>query len=194
MEHKDILAERIRQRREQKGYSQEYLAERAGVSIRTLQRIEGGHTEPRGHTLIALAHALNTAIEDLMDFTKKENSSTLHAINLSALAYWMFPLGNIIVPLIIWIINRDKVKGANQFGKRQILIQVGWTSLIFLSVVVFVLGPFLSQKAGIDIGEPLLVMPYLVTGLVYGLNTVYIIGVSLMISKDKQLPFLGLKQ
>ncbi len=141
MESKTILAERIRQQRVQKGYSQEHLADSAGISLRTLQRIEGGQTEPRGHTLIALAQVLDVAIEDLMDFTKEENSGTLHEINLSALAYWVFPLGNILLPLIIWIINKDKVKGANRFGRRQVLIQVGWTTLIFLSVVMFLFGP-----------------------------------------------------
>ena len=194
MENKGILAERIRQRRTEKGYSQEYLAESASISIRTLQRIEGGQTQPRGHTLIALANALDTAVEDLMDFIKKENSNTLHAINLSALSYWIFPLGNILLPLILWIINKDKVKGANQFGKRQVFIQVGWTMVIFLSVLLFLLGPFLYKKTGMDLSEMSLLLPYITTALVYGLNTVYIVFVSVMISKNKQLPFLGLRQ
>ena len=146
MESKTILAQRIRQERVRKGYAQEHLADSAGISLRTLQRIEGGQTEPRGHTLIALAQALDVAIEDLMDFTKEENSGTLHAINLSALAYWVFPLSNILLPLIIWIINKDKVKGANRFGKRKVLIQVGWTVLIFLSFVISLFGPFLHYK------------------------------------------------
>jgi transcriptional regulator with XRE-family HTH domain len=195
MEPENVLAERIRQQRILKGYSQEHLAECAGISVRTLQRIEGGQTEPRGHTLIALAQVLNVAIEDLMDFTKEENSGTLHAINLSALAYWAFPLGNILLPLIIWIINKDKVKGANRFGKRQVLIQMGWTALIFLSFVLFLYGPPMLILAGIDLGiltaTPL---PIVVTALVYVLNTIYILLVSLMISKNKRVSFLGLRQ
>ena len=177
-----------------KGYSQEHLADSAGISLRTLQRIEGGQTEPRGHTLIALAQVLDVAIEDLMDFTKEENSGTLHAINLSALAYWVFPLGNILLPLIIWIINKDKVKGANRFGKRQMLIQVGWTALIFLSVVIFLFGTLFYRPNGEILGPVLLPLPVIVTALVYLLNTVYILFVSMMISKNRQLPFLGLRQ
>ncbi|MEM8969837.1 MAG: helix-turn-helix transcriptional regulator [Bacteroidota bacterium] len=46
MKDNSILAERIRQRRSQKGYSQEYLADSASISPRTLQRIEAGQTEP----------------------------------------------------------------------------------------------------------------------------------------------------
>ncbi len=194
MESKNELAERIRQRRIQKGYSQEHLAESADISIRTLQRIEGGQTEPRGHTLIALAQALDMAVEDLMDFTKRENNNTLHAINLSALAYWIFPLGNILLPLIIWVINKEKVKGANQFGKIQVLIQTGWTTLIFLSIIIFLFGPFLAQEANIHLSDMTIALPYVVTALVYVFNTVYIIFVSLMISQHKHLPLLGLRQ
>jgi transcriptional regulator with XRE-family HTH domain len=190
MEHKNILAERIRQRRVQKGYSQEFLAESANVSVRTLQRIEGGQTEPRGHTLLALAMALDMAIEDLMDFVKKENNSVLHAINLSALSFWMFPVGNMVVPMIIWIINKDKVQGANRFGKRQLLIQTGWTMLIFLSFILFFLGPFLHQELNIRLN--LLPLPFIMIALVYGLNTLYIGIVSILISKNKRVPFLGL--
>ena len=194
MESKTILAQRIRQERVRKGYAQEHLADSAGISLRTLQRIEGGQTEPRGHTLIALAQVLDVAIEDLMDFTKEENSGTLHAINLSALAYWVFPLGNILLPLIIWIINKDKVKGANRFGRRQVLIQVGWTASIFLSVVIFLFGLPIYRLTGVNPGFAPLPLPIIVTPLVYLLNTVYILFVSMMISKNKQLPFLGLRQ
>ncbi|MEM8969836.1 MAG: DUF4870 domain-containing protein [Bacteroidota bacterium] len=128
------------------------------------------------------------AIEGLMDFTKTENKRVLHAINLSALAYWAFPLGNIILPLILWIINKDKVKGANQFGERQVLIQVGWTGLIFLAYVIFFFSPKLDD-GGFDI---IVTLPLTVTFIVYGLNTCYIIIISILISKNRQMSFLGL--
>ncbi|MEM9829169.1 MAG: helix-turn-helix transcriptional regulator [Bacteroidota bacterium] len=195
MKNNRILADRIRQRRIQKGYSQEFLAENANINIRTLQRIEAGQTEPRGHTLTALAKALEMAIEDLMDFTKTENNSILHAINLSALAYWAFPLGNIILPLILWIINKDKVKGANQFGKRQVLIQVGWTGLIFISYAISFLSPWLHIEGYTSFTSiDLLALPLVATFIVYGLNTCYIIIVAILIIKNRQVPFLGLKQ
>lgn len=193
MESKPILSERIRQRRVQKGYSQEYLADSARVSIRTLQRIEGGQTEPRGHTLIALANALDMAIEDLMDFTKKSDRSILHLINLSALSYFVLPLGNIILPLIIWILYKDKVEGVNQFGKRQIFIQVGWTMLIFLSYTFFFLPIFLIKR-GININSNAVLSLALTTILlIYALGTVYIITVALLIAKNKKVSFLGMK-
>jgi transcriptional regulator with XRE-family HTH domain len=193
MESKNILAERIRQRRIQKGYSQEYLAESASISIRTLQRIEGGQTQPQGHTLMALAQALDMAIEDLMDFTKKNDRSILHLINLSALAYVVLPLGNIILPLIIWIMYKDKVEGVNRFGKRQVFIQVGWTMLIGVGFVLWVFGPSIYQSLGLETDKfSFIAAPMTATFTMYTLNAIYIATVFFLILKDKQVPFLGL--
>ena len=193
MESKNILAERIRQRRMQKGYSQEYLAESAKVSIRTLQRIEGGQTQPQGHTLIALAQALDMAVEDLMDFTKKNDRSILHLINLSALSFFVLPLGNVILPLIIWVIYKDKVEGVNQFGKRQVFIQIGWTVLMYLGLVFFFFGPYILQLIGMEPYKfDFLTFPVTSTFLGYVLDTVYISVVFFLILKDKNVPFLGL--
>lgn len=195
MESKLILSERIRQRRMQKGYSQEYLADSAQLSIRTLQRIEAGQTEPRGHTLIALADALDVAIEDLMDFTKKSDRSILHLINLSALSYFLLPLGNIILPLIIWILYKDKVEGVGRFGKRQVFIQTGWTMLIFLSYVFFFLSPFLHNEMGMSTNSKIMMtVPLTSILLVYVLDAIYIIAVALLIAKNKSLSFLGLER
>lgn len=48
-----------------KGWSQEVLAEHAGLSLRTIQRVEQGDTVPRGHTMNQLAHALGVPLESL---------------------------------------------------------------------------------------------------------------------------------
>lgn len=59
-------AERILTIRKSKGFSQELLAEQSGVSLRTIQRVEQGETVPRGHTMQALATALNVPLEALL--------------------------------------------------------------------------------------------------------------------------------
>ncbi|QNH60560.1 helix-turn-helix domain-containing protein [Hymenobacter sediminicola] len=51
--------------RKSKGLSQEVLAEQAGISLRTIQRVEQGDTVPRGHTLLALASALQVPLQEL---------------------------------------------------------------------------------------------------------------------------------
>jgi len=64
--------ERIRELRKKRAWPQEQLAEVAGISVRTIQRIEGG--EPASfETLKAMANALDVAVEELL--TAPEQSS-----------------------------------------------------------------------------------------------------------------------
>lgn len=64
---KSELSKRVKELRSRKGLSQEQLAEISGLSLRTIQRIENGETEPRGETLKRLMNALEVAPDDLMD-------------------------------------------------------------------------------------------------------------------------------
>ena len=59
-------AERVLAIRKSKGFSQELLAEQSGVSLRTIQRVEQGETAPRGHTMQALATALEVPLDALL--------------------------------------------------------------------------------------------------------------------------------
>ena len=54
----------IQQRRLEKGWSQEYLAQVSGLSVRTIQRIEGGQRAGL-ETLKSLAAAFETDVADL---------------------------------------------------------------------------------------------------------------------------------
>jgi transcriptional regulator with XRE-family HTH domain len=45
--------------------SQAVLAERAGLTVAALSRIERGHTNPTWGTIVALARALNTTVADI---------------------------------------------------------------------------------------------------------------------------------
>lgn len=56
----------IKQLRVQRGWSQEQLAERSGLSVRTIQRIENGRT-PGLNSATALANALQVDVEELSD-------------------------------------------------------------------------------------------------------------------------------
>jgi len=52
---------RIKELRESKGLSQEGLSEKAGVSLRTIQRMENGESAPRGSTLRNIASSLDVS-------------------------------------------------------------------------------------------------------------------------------------
>ncbi len=66
------LSQRIIIARQQKGYTQEELATLAGLSIRTIQRIESGENVPRGFTLKAIAAALNLPAEQFLAYYKEQ--------------------------------------------------------------------------------------------------------------------------
>lgn len=59
------LPERIKAARERAGLSQQVLATRAGIGMRTLVRIEAGE-DVRYSTLVALANALNLEVGALV--------------------------------------------------------------------------------------------------------------------------------
>ena len=63
---RQTLAQRIKQLRILSGFSQEELSERASLSLRTIQRIENGETQPRGYSLQRLAEVLGTTPADLL--------------------------------------------------------------------------------------------------------------------------------
>ena len=118
------MAQKIKELRNRKGFSQEQLAETAKINLRTVQRIEGGETEPRGDTLKRIAHALNVAPDELIDWIEQEDKLFLVFLNISALCFIAFPLLGIIVPLAIWVLRKDKIKNINETGKRLINFQI----------------------------------------------------------------------
>ena len=61
----NFSSDKLITQRKLQGLSQDKLAEKAGISIRTLQRIEKNEVNPQPYTLGCLADALGIQIEDL---------------------------------------------------------------------------------------------------------------------------------
>lgn len=61
------LGRRVREVRTDRGWTQEAAAERLGIDVRELQRIEAGRVNLTLHTLLRLTRALGTPIRDLFD-------------------------------------------------------------------------------------------------------------------------------
>lgn len=125
------LAIRVKELRNQKGMSQEILAEESGLSLRTVQRIENGESNPTGDTLKRLADALQVNPDELIDWTIKENKDYLIFLNLSALSFIFFPLLGILVPFIMWTSKKGKLKSVNKIGRELINFEITWTILLF---------------------------------------------------------------
>ncbi|SHI35003.1 Uncharacterized conserved protein, Tic20 family [Tangfeifania diversioriginum] len=141
------LAKKVKELRTRKGMSQEMLAENAGLSLRTIQRIENGETEPRGDSLKRLASALGITPDEIVDWAPEENNGFLAALNISVLTFIVFPLLGLLVPLILWISKKDKIKGLNDVAKKIINFQITWNILFFVGYGVIILSAFIRFNA-----------------------------------------------
>src|SRR5687768_16364125 len=87
------LGLKITELRQQKGLTQEKLAEYCDVSTRSIQRIEGGEVRPRSFTQNSLSNILE------VDFRKESMSNEnfwLALLHLSSVVCIVF------IPLLLW--------------------------------------------------------------------------------------------
>lgn len=125
------IGKRVTEERVRLGMSQEDLAGASLLSLRTIQRIEGGQTSPRGDTLKRLAGALKVPVEELIDSELEEDANLVALMNLTQLGFIAFPLLGIIIPLIIWLTNRNRVRDVDDVGQSILNFQTSWSVLIF---------------------------------------------------------------
>ena len=162
--------------REKKHLTQEELAEKSGVSVRTIQRIEAG-ANLKGHTLKALAEVLDinpsvlssTAVEE-----SEPNISLIKLINLSCLLFFI-PLGNILFPLLIMHFKKEK----NTITKQLVSVQIMWS---IISLSVFLITPFIQKWFGLNKQIILVVLMAIIISNIY-----IIIRNTLELDKNKQL-------
>ena len=146
------LGIKIKDLRNRKGLSQELLSEETQLSLRTIQRIEKGESVPRGDTLLRLTQALEVTPDNLLDWTKIEDKGFLTLINLSALSGILInPILGIIIPLVMWILKRDKVNVVDETGMKLINFQISWTILVYLTFIIASKGTYINYS--LDIGE-----------------------------------------
>lgn len=131
------IGKKIREIRNKKGLSQEELAESAKVNLRTIQRIEKNESEPRGKTLNLICEVLNINAEDILDYGKQPDKSYLTIFHLSVIVFLAIPVGNIIVPLILWMNKKDKIVGLKEIGANLLNYQILWSIITFLCITGF---------------------------------------------------------
>lgn len=184
------LGERVKELRNKKGISQELLAENAGLSLRTIQRIENNETIPRGDTLRMLAIALGTTPDEIIDWKIQEDTSYLIIMNLTALSFLFFPILGILVPMIMWVLKKDKVKGVNELGKAILNFEIVWTVLLFLYYIVLFTGVFWRLFGTMIDAQGIFFKTILPVGLLYGINIIFIIVNTVRIAKNKKVKYL----
>ena len=178
---KGLLAEKIESLRKSKGITQESLADQSSINLRTLQRIEAGQTEPRGNTLRLIAQALETPLEELLDFIKQADPAFLQLMNLATLSFWVIPLGNLVLPLILWIMKRDKVQGVYELGRRIINFQITWCFITYGFLFIWIVSLFGKSSYLIS---PFVFLPIILT--LYLANSMIILMANWQIKRGRE--------
>lgn len=179
------LAQRVKRLRIQKGMSQEFLAEESGLSLRTIQRIENGESNPTGESLKRIASALNVTPDEIMDWSIKEDKKYLTFLNLSALTFLFFPLLGILIPFILWTSKKDKIKNINRLGRALINFEITWTMLLFFIPAVL----FILSKTGLLQNISMSTF-FVVIGLLYLFNLISILMNTIRITNEKDIIYV----
>ena len=142
--HKENLASKIKTLRKRKGFSQVQLADDSSLSLRTIQRIENGETIPHGDSLRKLTHALGVSPDDILEWTPAEDKGYLILMNLSAFGFIFHPLLGVIIPTVMWILKKDKIKLFDDSGRKLISFQITWTILLYSFQLIVTQGHYIS--------------------------------------------------
>ena len=149
------LGLKVSELRQQKGLTQEQLAERCEVSPRTIQRIESGEVDPRAYTL----HCLGEALE--FDFGEENTGNEnlwLAILHLSSIFCIL------IVPLLLWSWKKNQSYKIDQHGRQVLNFQITMTLSLFAALFFMLVGLpaliLLSMDMGEDLSYWLQLWPY----------------------------------
>lgn len=165
------LGLRVLELRQQKGMTQEQLAERCEVSTRTIQRIESGEVDPRAYTLKCLSETLN------FDFSEENLSNEnlwLMILHLSSVFCVL------IVPLLIWSWKKNKSYKIDQHGRQVLNFQITMTLTFFAAVFLMMLFPVILPFLGGTGGEVVQGSPYFMIFVLCATTPLLLIGLFCM--------------
>lgn len=126
------LGLKVSELRQQKGLTQEQLAELCEVSPRTIQRIESGEVDPRAYTL----QCLGTALE--FDFGEENTGNEnlwLTLMHLSSI--FCIP----IVPLLLWSWKKNQSFKIDKQGRLVLNFQITMTLSLFAAAFLLMAFP-----------------------------------------------------
>lgn len=125
------LGLRVAELRQQKGLTQERLAELCEVSLRTIQRIESGEVDPRAYTVHCLGKAL--------DFDFGEQNTTHESLWLAAL-HVSSVFNILLIPLVLWLWKRSQSYRIDQQGRQVLNFQITMTLVLFAGLFLLLVG------------------------------------------------------
>ncbi len=139
------LKENLLYQRKLKGYTQDELAERTTVGLRTIQRIEKGEVQPHLQTIKLLAVGLGIEVEDLivLNDPKEEpiNRKWMLLLHASPFFGFLIPFANILFPIFVWMNKADDNKIYNSHGRAVINFHCSISLWLVLSLLLYFVIP-----------------------------------------------------
>ncbi|WP_163323922.1 DUF4870 domain-containing protein [Draconibacterium mangrovi] len=80
-------------------------------------------------------------------------------VHIAALATFILPVaGNIIGPLIIYLMKKDEYEFVNEQGKEVLNFQITWSIIFFISIILVIVGIGVLMLVGFGIAWLVLVI------------------------------------
>jgi uncharacterized Tic20 family protein/DNA-binding Xre family transcriptional regulator len=143
------LGLKVTELRQQKGLTQEQLAERCEVSPRTIQRIESGEVDPRVYTINCLGEVLE------FDFGEENTGNEnlwLAVLNLSSIFVIL------IIPLLLWSWKKNQSYKIDKQGRQVLNFQITMTLSLFAAAFFMLVGLPALVLLNMDMGEGFVIL------------------------------------
>jgi uncharacterized Tic20 family protein len=135
------LKENLLYQRKLQGLTQEELADKTTVGVRTIQRIEKGEVQPHLQTVKLLAIGLDVEVDDLiaLDNPKEETIQRKWMLLIHGSPFFglIIPFANILFPLFIWISKAEDNKAYDEHGRAVINFHCTINLLLIVSLLLF---------------------------------------------------------
>ena len=142
------LKDNLVYQRKLKGLTQDELAEKTTVGVRTIQRIEKGEVQPHLQTIKLLAVGLDIEVDDLivLDNPKEETIERKWMLLLHASPFFglIIPFANVLFPLFTWMSKADDNKVYDVHGRAVVNFHCTLNLMFIASLLFFFVLPGFS--------------------------------------------------
>jgi len=126
--------QQIKEARIRKGMTQQELADKTSINVRTIQRIENEEVLARAYSIKMIASVLELEPQTLMDNQESETAEKEGKVNKVWLAF-LHLSGFLLLPTVmIWIFEKKRIQGVRKHVADIINFQL--TMLVFLIPVL----------------------------------------------------------
>lgn len=179
--------------RRSKGWTQEELAERTGITVRTVQRLESGQTAPRLHTLRSVATILDIPLESVI-FDQPDSASEIRSnqshqlwlVNLSAFSYLVIPIVHFLIPMYLLSKKQNLDDDSKRLGRVIVSTQIGWA--ISINAGMLITLAYNQMQARFS-EQPVFLSYYFPFILMYVINAILIVRLQIRIRNAQNTHF-----